>query len=981
MFLKSKGMSNYTFNNQTNVIDKYASGKARTDSVMEIIKEDLFNEISNHLTLNTFTIQPITHLEEYQPIIKNLFKNNYELEKKIQKTHITQKLLLDHGSTKDRPPINYIGSTIDSNVDPQNNLRDHNHILSYLKLQIQKNYNCYYYIDSNKYKSIFTDINTNKQYTQRNKTLENRSSITFDIDDTDLTIDEIHSKIEYPHVIYKTINSNAPAVKYDNGFNLFFRKNNYRIVIFTEELCELDYIQTYHSIKESFKLIFDESFINCIDDTVTRMSQQEGLPFKTEFNQTDFFRRKEGDKIKFIPNSEIRERWERGLKNNKQWEKTKQHLKDKKLPNIVKGFEKCISEVFTEYFQSKFIEDGDINITDYDSFQNKCLYPLVALVYHKYLTENTAHLILDNISFGEESYLKTNHDIFEQLFLTAEDIDMVRDFKIEYYEKLLEKSRIMYEKQIQQEIPKLTLNEIKEKIIKDLEVLSQEDKLDLFQITDVLRNLLVFRVKKKELFYYSTKFHCYVPYELDTGDESEIEEEIESIKRFITKCFKLYKDLKEGELTTLDKKIIEDLKMDTQHDDIFKIQECQKINIDDVEYAGRYLNYKNGIYDTLEKKLIPHTPEITVTHYFNTEYKEPEAEDLDYMNKIMYNFYHDELDKEHEESLKTSIFKMLQDVLLGRQSDNFYWLTGDPGCGKSSLIRIAQELSGNSYSTISLDVNDEEGFSTSNLYNKKLYINSDVNSSGSKGSNKTFIKILSHETISINRKFAPVCNFRPYANTIIASNGIDSDIITETGGLKRRLISINLIGVKREESKQIGADGKEYKFSFINNVIKNEKFMAALHYYLLNNRFEITHKQITDMLNNSVGIDSLEDRWFLEDIMPTVDLYLKDEEKYRAEVGQTIDGPDVLFSKYGDKDKPYLMLAQTPYLYERLNKYRTQTCNMNKGPQSYIKFRKILKEIYGFELSIKRGGSQYVMVCKNSERLDNLYKIYLDNKD
>lgn len=200
---------------------------------------------------------------------------------------------------------------------------------------------------------------------------------------------------------------------------------------------------------------------------------------------------------------------------------------------------------------------------------------------------------------------------------------------------------------------------------------------------------------------------------------------------------------------------------------------------------GHYnkIAFKNGIYDTKQKKLLPFSPDYIIT------------------NKIPHNYNPDAINKEVDRFLNNisgdnaKIRGLLEEVAgycMFRRNNmgKSVVLTGAGSNGKSTYIKIIKKMLGNK-NTSSLDLkllNDR--FSTIMLYNKMANLGDDI-SDEFIADTSYFKKISTGETISCEQKGQPKFDFEPFCKLIFSCNSIPKlGKGKDTEALSRRLIII-----------------------------------------------------------------------------------------------------------------------------------------------------------------------------------------------
>lgn len=168
-------------------------------------------------------------------------------------------------------------------------------------------------------------------------------------------------------------------------------------------------------------------------------------------------------------------------------------------------------------------------------------------------------------------------------------------------------------------------------------------------------------------------------------------------------------------------------------------------------------------------------------------------------NKININYnqdaYHEDLDKTlnkitcNNRKLRKLIEEMIGYILLRENSfGKSFILTGDGSNGKSTLLDIINAMIGKE-NISSLGLHElNQRFKTSELLGKLLNTGDDIGN-GYIDDNSTFKKLVTGESINVERKGSDPFDFNNYAKLIFASNEIPR-INDTTNALMRRLIII-----------------------------------------------------------------------------------------------------------------------------------------------------------------------------------------------
>lgn len=198
-------------------------------------------------------------------------------------------------------------------------------------------------------------------------------------------------------------------------------------------------------------------------------------------------------------------------------------------------------------------------------------------------------------------------------------------------------------------------------------------------------------------------------------------------------------------------------------------------------YSPKLLTFKNGVLNLETKELVEFNPGYKIKNKVQVNYN-PSAynETMDKtLNKICCN----------DKKLRLLIEEMIGYTLFRRNElGKCFILTGDGSNGKSTLLDIMKVLIGkDNISSVDLkDLNDR--FKTFQLEGKLVNIGDDI-SNEYIPDNSTFKKLVTGDTVNVERKGADPFDFENYSKLIFSANEMPR-INDLSGGLKRRLVFI-----------------------------------------------------------------------------------------------------------------------------------------------------------------------------------------------
>lgn len=206
---------------------------------------------------------------------------------------------------------------------------------------------------------------------------------------------------------------------------------------------------------------------------------------------------------------------------------------------------------------------------------------------------------------------------------------------------------------------------------------------------------------------------------------------------------------------------------------------CKKCEMAD----ERYIAFKNGIYDILEEKLLPFSPDLYVTIQIPWNYN-PNA-----YSKIVDDTLNALAVQDHD-------IRLLLEECIGytfyrrNELGSSFFLVGDKSNGKSTFLKMIKNMLGRkNYSP--LDISElADRFNTVMMYGKLANIGDDIDDEYMSGSKVAiFKKIVTGDTIKAEEKGQPVFMFDPFAKLFFAANEMPR-IKDKTGAVLRRIIIV-----------------------------------------------------------------------------------------------------------------------------------------------------------------------------------------------
>jgi len=193
------------------------------------------------------------------------------------------------------------------------------------------------------------------------------------------------------------------------------------------------------------------------------------------------------------------------------------------------------------------------------------------------------------------------------------------------------------------------------------------------------------------------------------------------------------------------------------------------------------INLKNGLYNVLEDKLKPHTPEYYSTVQINAVY-DKEAKCEQFLKYLSDSFGDEEI-------------RLVQEILgyllipVNKAQKSFVFV-GAGNAGKSTLLSVAQEilLGRENVSNVAWQ-NLNDRFKTAELFGKLANIFADLPSKNI-DDNGMFKSITGEDYITVEKKNKAPFSFKPYAKLVFSCNDIPKNYGDRSTAFYRRLIII-----------------------------------------------------------------------------------------------------------------------------------------------------------------------------------------------
>ena len=200
-------------------------------------------------------------------------------------------------------------------------------------------------------------------------------------------------------------------------------------------------------------------------------------------------------------------------------------------------------------------------------------------------------------------------------------------------------------------------------------------------------------------------------------------------------------------------------------------------------YKFFIINLKNGLYNVLERTLIPHSPDYYTTVQLNVSFN-PDAD-----CPLFKKFLNESMAGDSEQV--TLIQEMLGYFLIPiTAAQKCFVLVGEANAGKSILLRVINYiLIGAKYvSNVSWQALNER-FKTAELFGKLANIFADLPTKNI-DDNGIFKALVGEDTITVEKKHKDPFSFQSYARLLFSCNNIPKNYGDRSEGFYRRLIII-----------------------------------------------------------------------------------------------------------------------------------------------------------------------------------------------
>ena len=219
---------------------------------------------------------------------------------------------------------------------------------------------------------------------------------------------------------------------------------------------------------------------------------------------------------------------------------------------------------------------------------------------------------------------------------------------------------------------------------------------------------------------------------------------------------------------------------------LFLSEKALQVSYEDLnKYPQHWINFRNGFYDPIAQKMIPHDPKYRAINQIPHEY-DPEAELTGEEVERWLQFIVPKMD-DREMLLQFMGYCLTRDT----RQQKFTILYGSGGSGKSTVIKLIELMIGSeNISNISLKELSQR-FASYGLLGKLLNSCADLEVSALEDTS-VIKKVLGEDSLRGEPKGKDAISFKNYAKLIFSTNELPLVISEKTNGFYRRLMILNM---------------------------------------------------------------------------------------------------------------------------------------------------------------------------------------------
>lgn len=209
-------------------------------------------------------------------------------------------------------------------------------------------------------------------------------------------------------------------------------------------------------------------------------------------------------------------------------------------------------------------------------------------------------------------------------------------------------------------------------------------------------------------------------------------------------------------------------------------------------YPPEWICFRNGFYDPIGRRMVPHDPKYRATNQIPHDFdpgKDASGRELE----KWFSFIFEEKD-DREMFLRFAGYCMTRDT----RQQKFMILCGEGGTGKSTLIRLLEDVVGSrNISSVSLSELGQR-FASYDLLGKLVNSCADLEISALEDTS-TLKKLLGEDNIKGEAKGKQPVFFKSYAKLLFSTNELPVVKTERTNGFYRRLLILNMNKIPAEK--------------------------------------------------------------------------------------------------------------------------------------------------------------------------------------
>lgn len=224
----------------------------------------------------------------------------------------------------------------------------------------------------------------------------------------------------------------------------------------------------------------------------------------------------------------------------------------------------------------------------------------------------------------------------------------------------------------------------------------------------------------------------------------------------------------------------------------------QRKETDFYNFPLYWVNFRNGFYDAIEEKMIPHSPEYYAINQIPHEFHLESRETILSGGSITKSYLAYSLPNESEPLM---LYEYLGYCMtMDTQMQKFMVLIGNGGTGKSVLINLFQKIIGvENTSNISLQDLNKRFYATC-LFGKQLNACGDI-SCNAMDSTDVIKKATGEDTLIYEKKGQDAMQFVSHAKLLFSANAMPENLEEKSDAFYRRLLVLDMNTVVPKDKK------------------------------------------------------------------------------------------------------------------------------------------------------------------------------------